>query len=70
MNVEKINGYGAVLRFITPLLITVALFILTMIRQDLGELKAHFSNHLTEHKGMEVQLERRLTHIETLLMER
>ena len=67
MNVEKINGYGAILRFITPVLVTVALFILGMIRQDLGELKIHFANHLSEHKNIEILLERRLSRMETLL---
>ena len=67
MNAEKINGYGAILRFITPALVTVALFILGMIRQDLSELKTHFANHLSEHKSIEILLERRLSRMETLL---
>ena len=67
MNTEKINGYGAILRFITPVLITIALFILGMIRQDLHELKSHFTNHLLDHKTIEIQLEKRLSCIETLL---
>lgn len=67
MNRDKINGWGAVFRFITPLLITISLFILGMLRSDLCELKAHFTNHLSEHKQIEVTLEKRLTHIETLL---
>ena len=67
MNKDKIDGYGAIFRFITPILITVALFILGIIRQDLGELKAHFNNHLNEHKIIEIMLESRLTRIETLI---
>ncbi len=67
MNKDKINGYGAILRFITPILVTIALFILGAIKGDLGELKTHFTNHLSEHKSIEIKLESRLTHIETLL---
>lgn len=67
MNREKINGYGAILRFITPILTTIILFILGMIRQDLSELKTHFCNHLKEHKTIEITLEQRLSRIETTL---
>lgn len=67
MNIEKINGYGAIFRFITPVLITIVLFILGMIKQDLGELKVHFINHLQEHKIIEITLEQRLSRIETKL---
>ena len=67
MNKEKINGYGAIFRFITPILITIVLFILGMIRQDLGELKAQFNNHLSEHKRIEIMLEKRLTSLEVLI---
>jgi len=67
MNREKINGYGAILRFITPILITIVLFILQMMRQDLIELKSQFSNHLSEHKNIEILLEKRLTSLEILI---
>jgi hypothetical protein len=66
MDIEKrVNGYGVLLRFITPILITVALFILGMIRSDLKELETHFTNHLSEHKILETTLENRLTKLET-----
>ena len=74
MDRDKINGYGAILRFITPVLVTIALFILGLIRQDIGMLrqdltllKTHFENHLSYHREMEVLLEKRLSRIETLL---
>lgn len=67
---DKINGIGVLLRFITPILVTLILYILTLIRQDLDKLKQHFENHLSEHKKTEVILERRLTRIETLLNEK
>ncbi len=46
MNVEKINGYGAILRFITPILVTIMLFVIGMLRNDMllikTEAKANF----------------------------
>jgi len=62
---DRINGYGALLRFITPILITIALFILGMIRSDLKELEMHFTNHLSEHKQLEVNFEKRFSCLET-----
>jgi len=35
MNRDKINGYGTIFRFITPTLVTIALFILGMLRTDM-----------------------------------
>lgn len=62
---DRINGYGTLLRFITPILITIALFILGMIRSDLKELEMHFTNHLSEHKQLEVNFEKRFSCLET-----
>lgn len=46
MNLDKVNGYGAILRFITPILITIILFIIGMLRNDMvlikTEAKANF----------------------------
>ena len=77
MNREKINGYGAILRFITPILVALIIFILNGLRgdihsvkNDLYELKAHFVNHLSGHKSMEVTLGERLSRIETILERR
>ncbi len=46
MNLNKINGYGSILRFITPILITIMLFIVGMLRNDMllvkTEAKANF----------------------------
>jgi len=78
MNVQKINGYGAILRFITPILITLVGFLGKMAIDDvkwqlkesnlqLKELNVHFTNHLSDHKQMEIMLEKRLTKIETKL---
>jgi hypothetical protein len=78
---DKINGYGVVFRFITPLLTflltiigTLILGNLTDLRQnveeskiDRKEIRVYFSNHLNHHADFEVSLERRLTCIETKL---
>jgi len=40
MNKDAINGYGMVLRFVTPALIAITLFILGMIRTDMCSIKA------------------------------
>lgn len=67
MNTEKINGYGVYFRFITPILVTIAIFVLGLLMSDMQELKRHFSNHLGEHKHIEILLEKRLSRIEAIL---
>ena len=67
MNTEKINGYGAILRFITPVLITVMLFVLGMMREDIKELKVYFANHLSRYNQNCLEVESRLKGIETEL---
>ena len=67
MNKETINGYGQIFRFITPTLVSVAIFLLTILLGEVKELKSHFTNHLSEHKQIEIFLEKRLTYIETIL---
>ena len=80
MNRDKINGYGAILRFITPVLITIMLFILGSLKGDIkdvrtdmrdvrSELKVvnvNFGNHLEHHKTLEVNLGERLKCLETI----
>ena len=70
MNTQKLNSYGALLRFITPVLVTIILFILGMIRSDIIDVKVKFDNHLQHHTTLEVKLENRLSRIETLLNKR
>lgn len=72
--IDKLNGIGVIFRFITPffqfiLTITSALIIayLMGLKTDMAELKMHFTNHLSEHKQIEIVLEKRLTYLETLL---
>ena len=62
------------MHYITPILVTVAIFMLTQIggRMDKIELNIerlaiHFTNHLSGHKDFEVMLGERLTRIETVL---
>lgn len=67
MDLNKINGYGSLFRFITPVLITIALFILSQILTDMKEMKSLFTNHLEHHRVIEVSLGERLSSIETIL---
>ena len=64
---DKANGYGVWFRFITPVLITIALFILGLIVADLREMKMLFSNHLEHHRNIEIKIAERLSSIETIL---
>ena len=73
---DTINGYGSLFRFITPILITIAIFILAGMKEDIKEVKtdnkinfseiqAKFDNHLTHHRNFEVILGERMATIET-----
>jgi hypothetical protein len=68
---DKINGYGSILRFITPILIVTVGYFITSGIDDLkckiGLMDTHFTNHLQHHQDLEVGYERRLTKIETEL---
>ena len=78
MDKDKINGYGAVLRFITPILIVaigwLMTHLITDIKDDLKEIKSEtktvitgMTNHLEHHRILEVSLAERLAAIETML---
>jgi hypothetical protein len=73
---DKINGWGSVLSFITPVLLTITLFILTGIKGEIRDVKLEagkrfdkidlqFSNHLEHHRIFEIAFCERLTAIET-----
>jgi hypothetical protein len=66
---EKVNGYGAILRFITPILIMALGYLMNMgicdIQHKIDGLDKHFTNHLEHHQDLEVGYERRLTCMET-----
>ena len=67
MNSDKVNGTGVWFRFIIPVLVTVAIFLLSLLIADVREIKVKFDNHLQHHTQLEVTLESRLTKIETLI---
>ena len=67
MDKDKINGVGSLFRFITPVLITIVIFILGQILSDTKELKNLFGNHLEHHRVIEIKIGERLSSIETLL---
>jgi hypothetical protein len=76
MNENKLNGYTQLFRIITPImttvltvLVTINIFILTWLRNDMRELKTHFGNHLSEHKQIEITIEKRFSCLEVLLNE-
>ena len=66
---NKINGYGAILRFITPVLISaLGYFLITgqdRIDRKLDYLDSHFTNHLAHHQELEIGYEKRLTELKT-----
>ena len=68
MNTDKINGYGAILRFITPALIaiigTMILTSLSEIKEKVSVLDNHFTNHLSHHVSLAKDYEGRLTRLE------
>ncbi len=78
---DKINGYGLLLRFITPILITLGLWIMSdmkteirEIRQTAKELSAstivYNTNHLSHHNIFEKEICERLASIETFIRKR
>ena len=67
MDKDRVNGIGEKFRLVTPVLVTIILFILSLILSDLREIKFSFANHLEHHRVIEVQLGERLSSIETIL---
>ena len=68
---ERINGYGPVLRLITPVftvtisvLVTIMLFIMLGMSRRIERLDLHFTNHLMHHQDLEVGYADRLAKIE------
>ena len=48
--VERLNGWGSVWRFLTPCLLTIALFILTQVRDDVREVSQRIYAHQTNEE--------------------
>ena len=71
MNKDKINGYGAILRFVTPILIGLVAYLGKMavddIKGGLTKLDTHFTNHLSSYQKNCIVVESRLSRIEALL---
>ena len=62
--VDKINGYGVLLRFITPLLLGIILALHTYMLNDVQDIKRNITNHIN-HDFISVM--ERLATIETQL---
>jgi hypothetical protein len=65
---DKLNGYGVVLRFVTPFMVSffgaLITFGVNSISGKLTTIQLHFTNHLAHHQDLEIGYERRLTQIE------
>lgn len=77
---DNINGWGSVLRFITPVLLTVTLFILSGIKAEIKDVKIdtckrldsivlQFTNHLEHHRILEVSLAEKFAILQTKFKE-
>ena len=75
---DSINGWGSVLRFITPILITVGLWIMSDLKNEIREIRTtakevaietskYNTNHLTHHSSFEKDMCERIASIETIL---
>ena len=75
---DTINGWGSVFRFITPVLVTIALFYLAGLQSQIKDMKCevkeltketqlYHTNHLSHHTKMEISFSERLTALETEL---
>ena len=78
---DKINGYGMLFRFITPVMVAVTGFFTVMfindikadikgVKYDLKEINIGFGNHLEHHRALEIMLGERLRCLEVRLEER
>jgi hypothetical protein len=71
MNRDKLNSYGALFRFITPIMIAIiGWFTITLINDvkvDVRDMKVSFNNHLQHHQTMEIKMSERLICLETIL---
>ena len=75
---NTINGWGMVFRFITPLMLTLALWILTGLRNDITDIRSdarntkamivvYNTNHLRHHAEFEIELCERVASMEAYL---
>ena len=75
---DRINGWGSVLRFLTPILVTVGLWIMSGMKDEIKEIRQtarimatetfnYNNNHLMHHFDFENKIVERLSCIETIL---
>jgi hypothetical protein len=75
---DKINGWGSVLRFVLPVMITIMLWILGDMRNQIRDVRdvttllaketvTYNTNHLAHHAAFEVGICERLATIESVL---
>lgn len=75
---DKINGWGMLFRFVTPMLLTMALWYLGDLRNQIRDTRSdakevattlitYSANHLEHHRVFEVSMCERMATIETLL---
>ena len=80
MDKNKINGFGTLFRFITPILITITLWLLGDLSNQLRDVRsdakevaatlvAYSTNHLEHHRIFEISMCERIASIETILRE-
>jgi hypothetical protein len=73
---NSINGWGTVFRFITPLMLTVGLWILSDMKNEIREVRqtakevavasiTYNTNHLSHHSLFEKEICERLAKMET-----
>jgi hypothetical protein len=59
------HEFGEIFRFITPILVTIAIFVINGVDKKVDKLDSHFTNHLQHHQELEVGYEKRLSCIES-----
>lgn len=75
---DRINGWGSVLRFLTPILVTVGLWIMSDMKNEIRDIRiaarvlatetfAYNEKHLMHHFDFEKGVCERLSSIETVL---
>ena len=75
---EKINGWGTVLRFVTPMLLSIALWLIGDMRNQIRDVSmetkalatttgVYNTNHLAHHAETEIKICERLASLETFL---
>ena len=78
---DTINGWGSVFRFITPIMLTIIIFILNGLNDQIKDVRdntkvlaketqSYFTNHLSHHAKIEKDICERLAVIETKLTRR